>query len=392
MMEDKVLFVDDDPNILAAYKRQLRKALRVETAEGPKKGLQLVMDRGPFAVVVADMHMPVMNGIEFLARVGEIAPDTIRMMLTGAPDLEIAMQAVNEGSIFRFLTKPCLPELMGKALVAGINQYRLIRAEKELLEVTLSGTIDLLAEILSLTDPETFGDIPHLRNRAREIGSKLNLTNLWELELAATLSQIGYVATPRNLLAKTHAGEPLSDVETDVLNRSPRIAHELLAKIPRLESVAKIVLYQNKCYDGTGFPTDSVVGSEIPLESRILKVAIDIQELELRGAGKEAVVQKMQERRDWYDPRVLAAALRGYVPFRAFREGEGIRLPLSELRGGLTLQSDVKTLDNRLLIGAGHIISEPLLARLRSYAKLVGVKEPIEIRRASAKDGVGQNG
>ena len=387
MMEDKVLFVDDDPNILAAYKRQLRNVLRVDTAEGPKKGLQLVRDWGPFAVVIADMHMPAMNGIEFLARVGELAPDTVRMMLTGAPDLEIAMQAVNDGSVFRFLTKPCPPQLMGKALVAGINQYRLIRAEKELLEQTLRGTIDLLVEILSLTDPETFGRVPHLRNRARALGRTLKLANPWELELAATLSQIGHVATPRDLLAKSRAGDPLSDVETDVFERSPQVAHDLLAKIPRLESVAKIVLYHSKCYDGSGFPPDSVAGSEIPLESRVLNVLTDIQELERRGVAKDAVVEEMQNRPGRYDPRALAAALRGYTPFKAMHEEKGIDLPLSELRAGLTLLSNIETLDNRLLVGAGHVITELVLARIRTYAKLVGVKEPIEIRCASAQDG-----
>lgn len=381
-MEDRVLFVDDDANILAAYQRKLRKVLKVETAEGPGKGLELVTQWGPFAVVIADMHMPGMNGIEFLARVKEHAPDTVRMMLTGAPDMAVAMEAVNEGNIFRFLTKPCPPEVIAKALTAGINQYRLVMAEKDLLGKTLNGAIELLAEILALVDPEAFGRAAQLRSYVKLIAQELGLAGTWELELAALLAQIGCVAVPHEVLVKAHAGEPLAANEKTALACVPAIGQELLVKIPRLESVAKSVLYQNKCYDGSGFPSDSVAGNDIPLESRILKVLNDMLEIESGGAEKTTALEVMQSREGWYDPRVLRTALAAFGRHRITSEAvEGIHIRVKDLRADLVLVSDVRTLDGRLLMSAGHRISEPILARIKIYAGLVGIKEPIEVRR-----------
>lgn len=106
-MGQRVLFVDDDVNILAAYKRQLRKDFDLEIAEGGLNGLEVIKEKGPFAVVVSDYKMPNMDGNQFLAQVKKIDPDISRIMITGFADLNMAMEAVNEGNIFRFLTKPC---------------------------------------------------------------------------------------------------------------------------------------------------------------------------------------------------------------------------------------------------------------------------------------------
>src|SRR5713226_129196 len=97
----KILFVDDEPNILAAYQRQLRKHFSVEIAVGPVAGLAALQNPRDFAVVVADMRMPEMNGVEFLVKVKTAAPETVRMMLTGNADQTTAIEAINEGSIFR---------------------------------------------------------------------------------------------------------------------------------------------------------------------------------------------------------------------------------------------------------------------------------------------------
>src|SRR4030067_3783918 len=152
-MEEKILFVDDDPNILSAYQRQLRKQFTVDTALGGDLGLTAIANHGPYSVIVADMGMPGMNGVQFLSKVKEIAPDSVRMMLTGNADQHTAMSAINEGNIFRFLTKPCQPEVITKVLTAGIEQYRLVTAEKDLLEKTLNGRVKGLNDTLAIVNP-----------------------------------------------------------------------------------------------------------------------------------------------------------------------------------------------------------------------------------------------
>jgi serine phosphatase RsbU (regulator of sigma subunit) len=130
-LSHKVLIVDDDAKILAAFRRRLRKRFSIETVLGGSEGLDKIKAEGPFAVVVADYCMPRMNGVEFLSKVRKVAPDAVRMMLTGSADLQSAAQAVNEGNIFRFLTKPCSIDALSEALNSGIEEYRRANVERE---------------------------------------------------------------------------------------------------------------------------------------------------------------------------------------------------------------------------------------------------------------------
>src|SRR5258708_28569397 len=118
-MVEKILCVDDDLNILLALQRQLRKQLQLYSALGAEKALAAIERDSPYAAIVTDLQMPGLNGLELLARVKEISPDMVRIMLTGQADLSTAIRAVNQGSIFRFLTKPCSTEEMTVTLEAA---------------------------------------------------------------------------------------------------------------------------------------------------------------------------------------------------------------------------------------------------------------------------------
>ena len=105
-MAEKILLVDNENNILLGYRRSLNRDFLIETALGGKQALQLVAESGPYAVVVSDMRMPGMDGIQLLTKIKAQSPDTIRVMLTGNAEMNTAIDAINEGSIFRFLNKP----------------------------------------------------------------------------------------------------------------------------------------------------------------------------------------------------------------------------------------------------------------------------------------------
>ena len=128
-----ILCVDDEPKVLEGLALNLRRHYRVSTASGGQEGLALISGSDPPAIVVSDMRMPGMNGAAFLSQVREQAPNIIRILLTGQADLDSALAAVNQGQIFRFLTKPCSPQAMLAAMGAGAEQYRLVMAEKEIL-------------------------------------------------------------------------------------------------------------------------------------------------------------------------------------------------------------------------------------------------------------------
>jgi len=133
-LDDKILFVDDEPAVLDGYKRMLHREFKVDTAVGGELGLEKIKSSGPYSVVISDMRMPGMNGAEFLAQVRQKAPETVKMLLTGYTDLNAAINAVNEGNIFRYLAKPCEKEALIQAIELGLERYSAVITEKKLVK------------------------------------------------------------------------------------------------------------------------------------------------------------------------------------------------------------------------------------------------------------------
>lgn len=129
---EKILFVDDEPQVLEGYQRLLRNDFTVGTAAGGHMGLAIMHSSGPYGVIISDMQMPGMNGVEFLAQASKKAPDSARILLTGHADFEAAVEAVNRGNIFRFLTKPCKKQVLVDAIESGLVQYRAAVHQREL--------------------------------------------------------------------------------------------------------------------------------------------------------------------------------------------------------------------------------------------------------------------
>ena len=381
-MTTKILFVDDDPNILDSYKRNLRKQFTVETALGPELGLAAIATNGPYAVVVADMQMPGMNGVQLLTRIEQTAPDTVRLMLTGNADQKTAADAVNEGHVFRFLTKPCDPEALARALEAGLKQYRLVTAERELLERTLNGSVKLLTDTLSMTDPAAFGRARQLRDQMREFARHFNITQTWDLELAAMLSPIGYLALPAAVVQRSREGLTMTGPEKDMLARVPETGANLLANIPRLETVAQIVRYQQKNFDGTGQPTDTVAGEDIPIGARILKVLNDLLTVEARKVPRFKALESLRQTPGHYDAKVLEAVAASFDLALGSESADRPvprSLALKELQVGHQITKGIQTRDGMLIVPTGTIIAQVHLEKLRNFAELSGIQEPILI-------------
>lgn len=383
---NKILFVDDDENILAAFQRQLRKELSIETALGPEQGLTALDSGDGYAVVVADMNMPGMNGVDFLRAAQTRAPDAVRVMLTGNADQRTAVEAVNEGAVFRFLTKPCPLEKLLSVLRDALRQHELITAERELLERTLRGCVKTLTDILAMADPHAFGHAQRLRDLALELARHMGLTMTWELEVAALLSPIGNITLTAGLVARSWDRQPLNPEEKRMLSRVPAIGSDLLQHIPRLEGVARVILYQDRRYDESSTPGDEVTGTQIPLHARLLKAVSDLARAERRGLTRAAAVEELRENRSWYDPEVLATVVRcfGRSTVAGQSRLEGHAIMLKEVAVGQVLAADVETVHGMLIVAAGQTVTEPLLRRLHNFASLTGVKEPLLIRIQAA--------
>ena len=388
-MNDRILCVDDDASVLAAYQRILRKEYTVDVANGGEEALRLIGAQGPYAVILSDMRMPRMDGIRLLTQVKDEHPLSVRIMLTGDGDQGTAIQAVNEGRIFRFLTKPCPPDVLGKALAAGVRQYRLQTAERELLDRTLGGCVRMLTELLSLSDPETFARARNLRDRIHLVAKHMGQGDAWEIETAALLAPIGAATIPPVVLLKSRLGRALSEAEGEMVSRVPRVGYKLLASIPRLEGVALIVLHQNRDFAGSGSPPEEASGAAIPIGARILRVLSDLSRMESDGLAVDQAIAKLASQAGRYDPAVLAAVgacLPGYMKIRELVVQQR-RVGVRDLRIGQVLRSDVRTVDGKLLLSAGHTISEALLERLENTARIDGVAEPITVEDAFPRGG-----
>jgi hypothetical protein len=211
--------------------------------------------------------------------------------------------------------------------------------------------------------------------------SSLTMANSWEFEIAAMLSQIGTVTIPPAIMEKARSGKELTRMEQEIYARVPKCGADLLSNIPRLETVARIVLYQQKHYDGSGFPVNVVRGEDIPIGARILKVLNDLVELEGKNVPKDEALRLMQQRTGWYDPRVLDATFACfdiYLP-ECSAKSQGQPVGVKDLKEGQVVLTDVKSLSGRVIVLARSRITPVLLARLNNFAKTCPIEEPVYI-------------
>ena len=375
-MKPRVLFVDDDPDILNGFKRQLHTRFDVDIALGGEEGLSAVGSRGPYAVIVADMGMPDMDGIQFLGQVKKSAPETVRIMLTGHSDAQTAIDAVNQGNIFRFLTKPCMHYVLVDILNAGVEQYHLVMAEKELLEKTLKGSLKVLTGVLSVVNPSAFGRASRVQRVVRDLVAVLEVEKPWQMEVGAMLSQVGCVTVPEEALTRLYHGGVLSSEETLMFQAHPKAGSDLISNIPRLEPVAEIIAYQEKHFNGSGTPEDDTAGQQIPLGARILKVALDFDTLVSADRSGAEAYSIMRARDGWYDPAVLEA-LTKIVDLESTQEISFVNV--EDLATGMVIADDIKTSSGTVLIPKGQEAIPPIQMRLLNYKRAHGIREPIKV-------------
>jgi response regulator RpfG family c-di-GMP phosphodiesterase len=358
----RVLCVDDEANVLAALSRTLRAHYDVVTAESAEAGLAQIAAGEPFAVVVSDLRMPGTDGVAFLAAVRELAPDTVRVLLTGNADLAGAISAVNEGQLFRFLVKPCAPEALLNALDAATQQHRLITAERVLLEQTVHGSIKALTDLLAIVQPASFGRATRLRRHVEALAIDLGLPDRWQVEVAALLSQVGYIVVPADLAERVDQGRPLTRADQDLLARLPRLAEQLVASIPRLEAVRAILLHQSASFASEADVPAALADVVVPIGARLLRVAQDFDVLETQGMTPAVALDVLDGRTGLYDPAVLAALRRVCgVEIQVSAIGE---MRLADVQLGMIFASDVVTANGLLLVARGQEVTAGLLERI----------------------------
>ncbi|MEO8846132.1 MAG: response regulator [Kofleriaceae bacterium] len=370
MTRARVLFVDDEANLLAGMQMNLRRDFEVLIANHGEEALTILAATPDLAVLVCDMRMPRMNGAAVLTRACQIAPAVTRILLTGQSDVSLAISAVNDGQIFRFLTKPCERAELVASLHAAVRQHELVTAEKVLVQQTLRGAVAALVDVLSLASPLAFGRATRVKKHAARLAEAMEVADPWQLELAVSMQSLGYISLTAETLEKLYAGHLLNDDEQRQVARMPAMTEQILAHIPRLEQIRAILAVAARQAAWSG------VAGEGPTElaGAILRLANDADAIETSGMTGAFMV-KLLRQRGGHPPYLLDA-------FETLLGEESsthriVELALSALRVGMVVAEDI-LLNGTLLVSRGYTVTASFLERARHFAE-GAVREPIRV-------------
>lgn len=355
----RVLCLDDEPQVVEGMSALLRRKFDVVPFTSPADALRkLEEDRG-FAVVVSDLRMPFMSGVEFLARAKDLVPDAARILLTGQADVQTSVAAVNTGQVFRFLQKPADPADLTRAIGAGVEHHRLVTAERELLAQTLRGTVQVLMDVLALAHPVAFGHATRLRSVVGEIARLTGSTDTWAVEVAAMFSQLALLTVPPDAVDKLFSGQPLTPEEAAAAARGPAFVDGLFSTVPRLDAVRDILRASART------PV-TVADPDLRRHAKIVYAVREWQMMEARGVPFATAVDRLKGA--GIDATVLEplTSLFGAAGQR-FDERE---LPIRKLLSGMVLAEDMKTGAGLLLARKGYQITDSFLARALTYDRM----------------------
>lgn len=357
----RVVCVDDEARIVEGLVLHLRKDYEVHTALSGDEALKVLKRIGGAAVVVSDMRMPGMDGASLLHRVMSNYPDATRILLTGDPGRDAAAAAVNQGQIFRFLTKPCPPDQLKAAVESGVMQHRLMNAERSILKETLIGCIKALTDVLAITNPVAFGRANRVKRLAIELADAFDCRQFWQLEAAAMLSQLGYLSLTQALVEKLYDGEQLTTAEKTLAASVPDVTSSLLENIPRLEPVIQILTAQNWSDEQIARLGDGSVG----LGTRILGLTLEFDALTTQGHAPEVAIQSLRRRAARFGADLIerfAQQVGGGTGLAEARE-----LPLRSVTVGMVIMQDVRTQLGTLLVPRGYEVTSAFLERIPNF-------------------------
>lgn len=374
--EELIMLVDDEPNVLEGFRRSLGRSYNLLLCSGGPEALAAMGD-GPLpAVVVTDMRMPSMNGIEFVKQARRLSPDPVFVMLTGNADQQTAVDAINEGRVFRFLNKPCDQRVLEKTIAASLRQHRLVTAERVLLRETLTASVRVLMDAAIAADPEVERMTAFVRGLVLDLARSMLGEAPWSVSIASSLFGIGYIATA--------GAEQSSRLREETLVRVAACGGRLVRNIPRMASVAKMI---------EGQRTPQAVPAHVDLEDEesvarlgasLLRFAIDLYRATAGDAAR--IAEAVPAVGSAHDARIVKAArelfAREPVAVPASQEDDTCELPIDELRIGDVLVLDVYTREDVLLLRAEQEVTAFVLERLRSFHRASLLKTTaIRVRR-----------
>jgi response regulator RpfG family c-di-GMP phosphodiesterase len=368
----KILCVDDEPRVLSGLERHLRKRFEVLTAPGGAEALDVMAQNKDLAIVISDMRMPEMDGATFLRHARVTNPNCVRILLTGQADLTAAIKAINEGQIFRFLVKPCPPDMLSTVMDEAQRQYELITAEKELLQRTLVGAVKALVDVMTFAIPDAMGRASRIKRRASLIAREIHVEQKWQVEIAALLSQVSALSLPPELAHKLADGEDLDEAEHSQARAARVAANAVIAQIPRLEAVAHLLDH------ATGMSAESVTDAALRRRIGLLKLVMELDRVESKGVSISTALEHARASGSHESDLLEATA-------RAIAHAAEVMVPaivkIIELRPGMVVDEDISTRRGVLIAPRGCEVTLSFLEHIRQFSyeldvSTVAVLEP----------------
>jgi CheY-like chemotaxis protein len=359
----KILCVDDEARVTEGLASLLRREYEVHIATSGEEGLQKLREVRGLAVVVSDMRMPNMDGATFLHEMVKRCPDATRILLTGHAELEAAKRAVNEGQIFRFLSKPCPPEELRAAIEAGVAHHRVVTAERAVLRETLMGCIRSFTDVLALSNPVAFGRASGIKRLAMELSSKMGLPEFWQLEAAALLSQLAYMSIPPELAEKVFYARELEPKEGVQVSLAQDVSKKLIERVPRLEPVAQILSLLRAGDEQVAALGKGPVGIAV----RVLGIATEASILHSQGKPREVILEAVNRRSARY-----GADLVGHLEQALLAMGDDVptrEVLLRDLQAGMIVMQEVRNHLGVMLVPRGFEVTQHFVDRLGHFSE-----------------------
>jgi response regulator RpfG family c-di-GMP phosphodiesterase len=364
MSKPKILLVSTDEELREAV-LGLAEKYTFTCLDNAEEGLALLTREKGFFLAFAGLALPGMDGLEFLAQVRDRHPKIVRILATGHGNFDIALDALNKGHVFRFLTKPCPSKVLVAALEDAAQLFGQSQAEARLFQDTVHGCVKMLVDILELTSPAAIGRGTRIREWVRQACIKLKVGPLWLLDMAALLSHIGCVGLPKIILHKLETGEDLNKEELAVFRTHPEIAVQLLGNIPRMGKVAQLIRYQNES-----------CRRDPPKGSRILRVCLDLDYLGRKGVAPDKAIEIMRGSPGTHDPAVVEAVAE---ILEEAEQAASLSVTVAELKPGMVMLADMVTKAGAKLLLKGQPLSAASHMRLQAFADLLDVVDPIRV-------------
>lgn len=408
-----ILLVDDEEIVLIALRDTLaREGYQVATAANALDALKLLKEQA-FSVVISDQQMPMLTGLEFLAQVKLLQPDTTRILITAVLNLATVIDAINKGEIYRFIVKPWLREELLVTVKNAVQRYDLI-CKNQMLQVATMSMNEKLTKVnlaleqqvarvaeqnqqleqfnhalnenlqrsvqLCLRTMQTF--YPTLGSQARRVfelcramaeGLNLPPEQRQTLEIAAWLHDIGLMGVPRQLIKRWEKSPvSLSSAEMAIVQQHPVLGQELASFADHLCEVGPVIRGHHERFDGQGYP-DKLREEQIPWLARLLAVAVAYAESHQDG---ETTIERIKHGKGTlFDPEAVKSFLR-CLP-RATVPRKEREITLNELRPGMVLARGIYTANGMLLIPDGQRLTSTFIDKINNHHRVTPIAQSL---------------